>query len=73
MNCFLVFLVVVLALEGITTKDNISEKQKQALHYLKEDKEITILPADNGRATVILNKEDYIKKCDEHRDSGPYM
>ena len=54
-------------------KDNLSKKQRQALHYLKEDKEITILPADKGRATVILNKEDYIKKCNDHLDSGPYI
>ena len=43
----------------------------QALHSLKEDTEITILPADKGRATVILDKEDYIKKCNDHLDSGP--
>ena len=55
------------------TEDNLSEKQRQALHSLKEDKEITILLADKGRATVILNKEDYIKKCNDHLDSGPYI
>ena len=54
-------------------KDNLSKKQRQALHSLKEDKEIIILPADKGRATVILNKEDYIKKCNDHLDSGPYI
>ena len=54
-------------------KDNLSKKQRQALHSLKEDKEITILPADKGRATVILSKEDYIKKCNDHLDSGPYI
>ena len=54
-------------------EDNLSKKQRQAFHSLKEDKEITILPADKGRATVILNKEDYIKKCNDHLDSGPYI
>ena len=33
-------------------KDSLSKKQRQALHSLREDKEITILPADKGRATV---------------------
>ena len=33
---------------------------------------IIILPADKGRATVILNKIDYFLKCNEHIDSGPY-
>ena len=31
-----------------------------------------MLPADKGRATVVLDKEDYIKKCNEHLTSGPY-
>ena len=39
---------------------------------LKKDKDIIILPADKGRATVILSKVDYIKKCKEHIESGPY-
>ena len=55
------------------TKGNPSKKQRQALHSLKEDKQIAILPADKGRATVILNKEDYIKKCNDQVDSGPYI
>ena len=54
-------------------EDNLSMKQRQALHSLKEDTEITILPADKGRATVILDKEEYIKKCNDHLDSGPYI
>ena len=54
-------------------KDNLSKKQRQALHCLKEDKEITILKADKGRAIVSLNKEDYIKKYNDHLDNGPYI
>ena len=54
-------------------EDNLSKKQRQALHSLKEDTEITILPADKGRVTVILSKEDYIKKCNDHLDGGPYI
>ena len=54
-------------------EDNLSKKQRQALHSLKEDTEITILPADKGRATVILDKENCIKKCNNHLDSGPYI
>ena len=55
-------------------EDNLSKKQRQALHSLKEDTEINILPADKGRATAILvDKEDYIKKCNDHLDSGPYI
>ena len=51
-------------------EDNLSKNQRQALHSLKEDTEIIIIPADKGLATVILNKEDYIKKYNNHLDSG---
>ena len=53
-------------------KDNISVKERKALKDLKNDNDIIILPADKGCVTVILNKEDYYKKCDEHIKSGPY-
>ena len=53
-------------------KDNISVKERKALKDLKNDNNIIILPADKGRVIVILNKEDYYKKCDEHIKSGPY-
>lgn len=36
------------------------------------DDSILILPADKGHATVILKKEDYFAKCNEHIDNGPY-
>ena len=52
---------------------NLSKKQRQALHSLKKDTEITILQADKGQATVVLDKEDYIKKYNNHLDSGPYI
>ena len=53
-----------------TPKDNISKAERRALNELKKDKDITILPADKGRATVILSKVDYIKKCKEHIESA---
>ena len=34
---------------------------------------IVILPADKGRATVILNREDYLEKCMDHINNGPYQ
>ena len=39
---------------------------------LSGNENIIILPADKGKATVVLDKEDYIKKCDKHRTSGLY-
>ena len=51
---------------------NITRKQSISLKSLQQNENIIILPADKGRATVVLDKEDYIKKCNEHLTSGPY-
>ena len=51
---------------------NLSKEERQALKSLKDDESIIILPADKGRATVVLNKDDYIRKCKDHIDNGPY-
>ena len=53
-------------------KKNLPTEQKKALHSLREDNSIIILPADKGRSTVILNKQDYINKCQDHLNNGPY-
>ena len=53
-------------------KANLSRSEKLALSQLKQDESIIILPADKGRATVILDKADYINKCNDHLDNGPY-
>ena len=37
-------------------KSNMTKGQKLGLKKLKEDKDIVILPADKGNATVVLNK-----------------
>ena len=51
---------------------NITRKQPTTLKSLQQNENIIILPADKGRANVVLDKEDYIKKCNEHLTSGPY-
>ena len=40
---------------------------------LQSDISIVILPADKGRSTVILNREDYLEKCMDHINNGPYQ
>ena len=40
---------------------------------LQSDTSIVILPADKGRSTVILNREDYLEKCMDHINNGPYQ
>ena len=41
------------------TKSNITKGQMWALEKLGEYKDIAILPADKGNATVVLNKDGY--------------
>ena len=53
-------------------KDNLSKQERISLTKLKKDETVMILPADKGRTTVILDKDDYIKKCYEHINNGPY-
>ena len=54
-------------------KPNCTRNQIAALKFLQQNDNIIILPADKGRATVILNKEDYIRKCNQHLENGPYV
>ena len=43
-----------------------------ALKTLKADDSITILPADKGRATIILDTTIYHEKLTDLLESGPY-
>ena len=52
-------------------KPNCTRNQIAAMKTLQQNDNIIILPADKGRATVILNKEDYIRKCKENLENGP--
>uniref|UniRef100_A0A3P9H4A1 Uncharacterized protein n=1 Tax=Oryzias latipes TaxID=8090 RepID=A0A3P9H4A1_ORYLA len=44
---------------------NITKKEMAAIHNLKNNREITILPADKGRTTVILDTEQYEQQMNE--------
>ena len=44
---------------------NISKEQSRALRNLKKDKDITIVPADKGRAVVVMNTNDYDNKISD--------
>ena len=48
------------------------KEQREALRKLREDDAIVILPADKGNATVVMNKEDYVKKMEEILNGGDY-
>ena len=40
---------------------------------LQPDTSIVILPADNGRSTVTINREDYLRKDIDHINTDPYQ
>ena len=54
-------------------KDNLSKDECKALKELQSDTSILILPTGKGRSTVILNREDYLQKCMDHTNNGPYQ
>ena len=49
-------------------QSNLSKGERQALGNLAKNKDITILPADKGKATVIMDTEDYELKVKEMLD-----
>ena len=54
-------------------KDNLFKDERKALKELQSDTSIVILPADKDRSTVILNREDYLEKCMDCINNGPYQ
>ena len=53
-------------------KPNIKEMQ-EALKNLKQDDSIMVLPADKGRASVVLNTDTYHDKMKTLIEIGPYQ
>ena len=49
-------------------KPNLSPRQYRALMDLSKDEDIIIVPADKGKATVVLSKEEYIQKMRQITD-----
>ena len=43
------------------------------MEELQSDTSLVILPADKGKFTVILNREDYLEKCMYHTNNGSYQ
>ena len=54
-------------------KPNITKEMQEALKNLKEDDSIMILPADKGRASVVLNTDTYYDKMKTLIETGPYQ
>lgn len=52
--------------------DKFSKDNDRALRILQSEKPIVVLPADKGRAAVILNREYLSEKCIDHKSNIPY-
>jgi hypothetical protein len=44
--------------------NTLTQRETRILNELKSDKDITILPADKGRSTVVMNKSEYTEKIE---------
>ena len=53
--------------------DNLSKDERKGLKELQSVTSVVILPANKGRSTVILNREDYLGKCMDHISNGTYL
>ncbi|KAL9964643.1 hypothetical protein ACROYT_G028317 [Oculina patagonica] len=52
---------------------NITEEMRDALKSLKEDESIMVLPADKGRASVVMDADTYRTKMSTLIENGPYQ
>jgi len=53
-------------------KDNLTKNERMAFRTLKDNTHLTILPADKGDATVILNTMDYKLKIASLLEDSAY-
>ena len=52
---------------------NITKEMRDALKSLKEDESIMVLPADKGRASVVMDTDTYRAKMFTLIENGPYQ
>ena len=53
-------------------RSNITKDEYNAVKKLKDRKDVMVLKANKGNATIFLRTEDYLKKMTEHLESGCY-
>ena len=51
---------------------NLSRQQRIALKELKQMKDIAILPADNGNATVLMTRDEHNSKLEDLLNTNTY-
>ena len=59
--------------EAKAPKSNMTLKERKAIKSLKENESTVIVPADKGKCTVIMDREDYIQKMETKlQDTNTY-
>ena len=53
-------------------RENLTGKLHKAIRSLRRDKDIIILPADKGNATVVMNRSDYTAKMESLLEDPAY-
>ena len=48
---------------GNINDQNITKKERKAIEDFRKDENIMILPADKDRTTVVMDKQEYLNKC----------
>ena len=48
---------------GNINDQSITKKERKAIEDLRKDENVMILPADKGRTTVVMVKQEYLNKC----------
>ena len=51
---------------------NTTEEERRAIRTLKKDKDVTILAADKGNATIVMDTTDYIDKANALLDNKQF-
>lgn len=57
---------VVTSVQSVRRKENVTAEEKKAMKELQEDQSIVIVPADKGRVTVVMDKDEYVRKNTSH-------
>ncbi|XP_046409097.1 uncharacterized protein LOC124173978 [Ischnura elegans] len=64
--------VVMTLKRAVPPKPNLTREERNALHAIRRDPKIVVLPADKGNATVLMPTEEYHKKVNEILQDGSY-
>ena len=65
---------VVLSIASMKNTSNLTSEDKRAITSINDDESITIVPADKGNTTVVIDTTGYRNKMDEHlSDQSTYI